>query len=485
MTIASEITRIKNNIASAYTACNNMGATMPVTQNSANLANCIDTIIAETPTEALTITPTTSQQTFTATGNIDGYTPVTLNAVTASIDSDIAAGNIKSGISILGVTGNYIGNTPTKYGAAVDSLLGDVNNNGVLQIPTWDTNLTFTGVENIAGSALHHKFYNCTNIESISFPSLTTVSGGSAMQHAFHGCTGITSVDLSALTTVSGDSGMASAFYGCTGITSVDLSALTTVSGGSGMANAFQGCTGITSVDLSALTTVSGSNAMNSAFSGCTGITSVDLSALTTVNESYAMYSTFSGCTGITSVNLSSLTTVSGSNAMNSAFSGCTGITSVDLSALTTVNESYAMYSTFSGCTGITSVNLSSLTTIGTDSSSTNYTHFSDTFYNCTNLTTLSFPNLEKIYCTGGANYGTFRDNNKVQKMYFPKLDTITYGTGASTTNQNACKNIFSGCASLTELHFGAVNQAAIEASPGYSTAWGRGAGNVTIYFDL
>ena len=431
MTIASEITRIKNNIASAYTACNNMGATMPVTQNSANLANCIDTIIAETPTEALTITPTTSQQTFTATGNIDGYTPVTLNAVTASIDSDIAAGNIKSGISILGVTGNYIGNTPTKYGAAVDSLLGDVNNNGVLQIPTWDTNLTFTGVENIAGSALHHKFYNCTNIESISFPSLTTVSGGSAMQHAFHGCTGITSVDLSALTTVSGDSGMASAFYGCTGITSVDLSALTTVSGGSGMANAFQGCTGITSVDLSALTTVSGSNAMNS------------------------------------------------------AFSGCTGITSVDLSALTTVNESYAMYSTFSGCTGITSVNLSSLTTIGTDSSSTNYTHFSDTFYNCTNLTTLSFPNLEKIYCTGGANYGTFRDNNKVQKMYFPKLDTITYGTGASTTNQNSCKNIFSGCASLTELHFGAVNQAAIEASPGYSTAWGRGAGNVTIYFDL
>ena len=69
--------------------------------------------------------------------------------------------------------------------------------------------------------------------------------------------------------------------------------------------------------------------------------------------------------------------------------------------------------------------------------------------------------------------------------MYFPKLDTITYGTGASSSNQNACKNIFYNCSSLTELHFGAANQAAIEASPGYSTAWGRGAGNVTIYFDL
>jgi hypothetical protein len=69
--------------------------------------------------------------------------------------------------------------------------------------------------------------------------------------------------------------------------------------------------------------------------------------------------------------------------------------------------------------------------------------------------------------------------------MYFPKLDTITYGTGASTTNQNACKNIFYKCSSLTELHFAAANRTAIEASPGYSTAWGRGASNVTIYFDL
>ena len=44
MTIASEITRINNNIASAYTACNNKGATMPQIQNSANLATCISSI---------------------------------------------------------------------------------------------------------------------------------------------------------------------------------------------------------------------------------------------------------------------------------------------------------------------------------------------------------------------------------------------------------------------------------------------------------
>ena len=44
MSIASEITRINGNIAAAYTAASGKGATLPATQNSANLANCIATI---------------------------------------------------------------------------------------------------------------------------------------------------------------------------------------------------------------------------------------------------------------------------------------------------------------------------------------------------------------------------------------------------------------------------------------------------------
>ena len=44
MSIASEITRINGNIAAAYTALDGKGATLPATQNSANLADTIDTI---------------------------------------------------------------------------------------------------------------------------------------------------------------------------------------------------------------------------------------------------------------------------------------------------------------------------------------------------------------------------------------------------------------------------------------------------------
>lgn len=56
-----------------------------------------------------TVTPTTSKQTITAGSNYDGLGTVTVNAVTAAIDENIVAGNIKDGVTILGVTGSYTG----------------------------------------------------------------------------------------------------------------------------------------------------------------------------------------------------------------------------------------------------------------------------------------------------------------------------------------------------------------------------------------
>lgn len=65
---------------------------------------------SECPTpvfEQLNVTPTTSaQQIFPVSG--DGFDEVNVSAVTAAIDANIAAGNIKSGVSILGVTGNVV-----------------------------------------------------------------------------------------------------------------------------------------------------------------------------------------------------------------------------------------------------------------------------------------------------------------------------------------------------------------------------------------
>lgn len=44
MTIASEITKLQNNLQDSYTACRGKGATMPANQNFDNLADTIDSI---------------------------------------------------------------------------------------------------------------------------------------------------------------------------------------------------------------------------------------------------------------------------------------------------------------------------------------------------------------------------------------------------------------------------------------------------------
>lgn len=79
------------------------------TQNAEAIANIAAVASSiNKPTQNKTVSPSTSKQTITAdTGKVLGT--VTVNAVTAAIDENIVAGNIKSGVTILGVTGSYAG----------------------------------------------------------------------------------------------------------------------------------------------------------------------------------------------------------------------------------------------------------------------------------------------------------------------------------------------------------------------------------------
>lgn len=82
--------------------------------------------------DTLNVIPTTSAQSITPLDPVKGWDEVNVSAVTSNIDSNIQAENIKSGVSILGVTGNYSGGG----GGDVSSLTGldttktviDINN---------------------------------------------------------------------------------------------------------------------------------------------------------------------------------------------------------------------------------------------------------------------------------------------------------------------------------------------------------------------
>lgn len=62
-------------------------------------------VLVKTIQEPLTIEPSTSIQRFTASDDYRGFTPVVVNPVTSDIDSDIIPSNIRKGINILGIDG--------------------------------------------------------------------------------------------------------------------------------------------------------------------------------------------------------------------------------------------------------------------------------------------------------------------------------------------------------------------------------------------
>lgn len=249
----------------------------------------------------------------------------------------------------------------------------------------------------------------------------------------------------------------------------------------------FDGNTNITSVDMNNLVTIDGSNAMTNTFYGCSNLTTISFPNLVTISGDSVMSSCFRSCTSLIELNFPKLKTINGTNSFNNMCNRCNSLTTVNFSSVETITGSGVMTNAFYNCSNLTTISFPKLKTIGTNSSSTNNGHLSSFLPSNSNVTTLTFPELEAIYTNGGTSgsYGSLSNNPYLQKLYFPKLTTITYGDWASTANRAACKNTFYGCSALTELHFAAANQSAIQATDGYSTAWGRWAGNVTIYFDL
>lgn len=57
----------------------------------------------------VTVTPAPIAQTLTVPEGYTGYGTISVDAVTSSIDNNIQAGNIKSGVTILGVEGTLQG----------------------------------------------------------------------------------------------------------------------------------------------------------------------------------------------------------------------------------------------------------------------------------------------------------------------------------------------------------------------------------------
>lgn len=352
MSIASEITKLNTNLTASYTACSNKGATLPASQNFDNLASTISAIPAATePTLAsLTITPSTTAQTITPPSGTDGYNTVIASAVTASIDNNITAGNIKDGVSILGVTGTYEGSGGGAYPIGNYYVMNDDSIEPIYFFRVTIGSLTYSNV------CLSTDFTTMNGTESgviYTHPKYAPVDNhGRALSGISYiekspsdpdpiDISNVKHINLSGITGFVSIVGANRAFRDYfTSLKSIDLSRATSCSLKSG----FVGASLLESVDLSSLSDISTSMALSgsAAIGGAFAYTAVTTLSFPSLNSnSFGSYTNqfnnmLRGVTGCTVHFPSNLQSVIGSWAsVTSGFGGTNTTVLFDLPATT------------------------------------------------------------------------------------------------------------------------------------------------------
>lgn len=177
--------------------------------------------------DSKTVDPSTSQ--VTVNSSADGLSSVTVNAVDASIDVNIQAENIKDGVTILGVTGNYTGGG-SGNDWLVDALAGNITDLSGYTLPEPTRNYQYAQL---------FCAYPITN--TVDMSNWTSITGNYTCYNMFQDCTSITSVDLSSLTELSGSYSCYNLFNGCSSLKSVNLSSLTRFNT-NGLESIFKNC---------------------------------------------------------------------------------------------------------------------------------------------------------------------------------------------------------------------------------------------------
>ena len=291
-----------------------------------------------------TITPTIEEQIVFPDGNYNGLNKVTVNAVTNEIDKNIISENIKNGVDILGITGNYVG---SKYAPRFISFYrySGTELNGEL------SNLDTSNI-----ISMEYMFTNCFNIASLDLSSFDTLKVTN-MSYMFNNCERLTSLDLSSFDT-SKVTNMSYMFYYCRKLASLDLSNFNT-SNVTNMSYMFYRCPLVT-LDLSNFNTSNATN-MSNMFNGCEKLTSLDLSSFDTSNVT-TMGQMFQYCSLLTDIKELNADNVTN---MSSVFLSCKQLTNfggfknLGKGYLTTASANYGSYKLdLSTCTALTEQSL-------------------------------------------------------------------------------------------------------------------------------
>ncbi len=212
------------------------------------------------------INPSTSEQTVSPTSPSNGFTSVTVPAVTSSVDPNIMPENIRENVTILGTTGTYRG--PAHY---IEKTMDNSNSmiNGATSIIDLPERIGSNLVTGEGYYVLAYAYYGNRNLTgTIDLSNVKYLMGYGTCEYMFSKCPYITGINLSNLESIIG---LGSAIFDsfarqCTALTSVNIDKFYQVSGGNIFAYSFDGCTALTSFKFTSLKVFYGSNNLTQLF---------------------------------------------------------------------------------------------------------------------------------------------------------------------------------------------------------------------------
>lgn len=279
---------------------------------------------------AKTITPNTSSQTAVASG------VYTTGAITVVGDSNLIASNIKSGVSIFGVSGTLV----EGGGDSADNHENEILNGSL----TSYTNTTLSKLRD-------HAFEGCTSLTTVNLPECSHIG-----QEAFANCTSLTTASFENCLSMA-----SSAFQGCAKLATISFPVCKSV-----YWKAFSGCKSLTTLDLPSCTYIGGY-----AFQGCSKLSTLSLPLCRQIFSS-----TFQSCSALTTVSLPEVNMIG-----STAFGSCKNLKTFYLAGSTLCTISGSNVFTGAGITSTSGSIYVNASLVDSYKSATNWAYFSNVIY--------------------------------------------------------------------------------------------------------
>lgn len=403
------------------------------------------------------VNPATSDVTLNVPSGYSGNDITTVKAVTSAIDNNIQAGNIKQGISILGVEGNVIGLNGETRSVSLSSTGASIftptsGKNGMTQVTVSANNYNWTGANAITPT-LSQQVINIPSgysgngnitINAVTSAIDSNIQAGNIKKNVnILGVTGnfevaqdiITNINDNYIVRTNGDIELLTKGSYTLGAQSTTLN--------SNLKQAYNENTTVKKVVLGKLQSIEHSNWFEETFRKSTYLEEVDLTGIINISTYYATTFAFSQCPILKRVNLSNLETISGQQSFYGTFQSCSQLVDVDLSNLVSISGQTAAFGAFAVCTS---------------------------------LKTLSFDKLNSIADSAIFDQ-CFAFSTSLSSLYFPALTSTSFG---SYTNQfNRMLEGVTGCT----VHFPSNLQSVIGSWS--DVVAGFGGTNTVVLFDL